>query len=94
VGYAFSSLEELGDGVFRKIRPALEITAFGANAVVLAPGVKSRRELGPGGLCHVEATTPRQIVNVRDEDLVLVVVGAKDGYVGRDGQPADASQLG
>jgi ribosomal protein S5 len=25
---------------------------------------------------------------------VLVVVGAKDGYVGRDGQPADPSQLG
>jgi hypothetical protein len=25
---------------------------------------------------------------------VLVVVGAKNGYVGRDGQPADASQLG
>ena len=120
MGHAFSSLEELGDGVFRKIRPALEITAFGANAVVLAPGVKSRphfheqqdelyfvhrgwarfllpgetRELGPGGLCHVEATTPRQIVNIGDEDLVLVVVGAKDGYVGRDGQPADASQLG
>ena len=52
------------------------------------------RELGPGGLCHVEAKTPRQIVNVGNEDLVLVVVGAKDGYVGRDGQPADVSKLG
>ena len=52
------------------------------------------RELGPGGLCHVEAATPRQIVSVGDEDLVLVVVGAKDGYIGRDGQPADASRLG
>jgi mannose-6-phosphate isomerase-like protein (cupin superfamily) len=120
VGYAFSSLEELGDGVFRKIRPALRITAFGANAVVLGPGIQSRphfheqqdelyfvhrgrarfllpgetRELGPGGLCHVEAKTPRQIVNIGDEDLVLVVVGAKDGYVGRDGQPVDPSTLG
>jgi mannose-6-phosphate isomerase-like protein (cupin superfamily) len=120
VGYAFSSLEELGTGVFRKIRPALGITAFGVNAVVLAPGVESRphsheqqdelyfvhqgrarfrlpgetRELGPGGLCHVEARTPRQIVNIGDEDLVLVIVGAKDGYVGRDGQPADPSGLG
>jgi uncharacterized cupin superfamily protein len=42
VGYSFSSLEELGDGVVRKIRPALEINAFGANAWVLAPGVESR----------------------------------------------------
>jgi hypothetical protein len=25
---------------------------------------------------------------------VLVVVGAKDGYVGRDGRPADPSKLG
>ena len=120
MGYAFSSLDELGDGVVRKIRPELGITAFGANAWVLAPGVEARphfheeqdelycvyrgrarfrlpgetRELGPGGLCHVEAATPRQIVSVGDEDLVLVVVGAKDGYVGRDGQPADPSQLG
>jgi mannose-6-phosphate isomerase-like protein (cupin superfamily) len=120
VGYAFSSLEELGDGVFRKIRAELGITAFGVNAVVLAPGVEARphsheqqdelyfvhrgrarfrlpgetRELGPGGLCHVESTTPRQVVSVGDEDLVLLVVGAKDGYVGRDGQPADPSQLG
>jgi mannose-6-phosphate isomerase-like protein (cupin superfamily) len=120
VGYAFSSVDELGDGVFRKIRQGLGITAFGANAVVLAPGVESRphfhddqdelyfvhrgraqfrfpgetRELGPGGMVHVEAQTPRQIVSVGDEELVLVVVGAKDGYVGRDGRPADPSQLG
>ncbi len=42
MGYAFSSVDELGDGVFRKIRPGLGITAFGVNAVVLAPGVESR----------------------------------------------------
>jgi mannose-6-phosphate isomerase-like protein (cupin superfamily) len=120
VGYAFSSLDELGDSVVRKIRPALEISAFGANGWVLAPGVESRphsheeqdelyfvhrgrarfrlpgetRELGPGGLCHVEAATPRQIVSIGDEDLVLIVVGAQGGYVGRDGQPADPSKLG
>ena len=52
------------------------------------------RELGPGGLCHVESTTPRQVTSVGDEDLVLLVVGAKGGYVGRDGQPADPSKLG
>ena len=52
------------------------------------------RELGPGGLCHVESTTPRQVTSVGDEDLVMLVVGAKDGYVGRDGAPADPAKLG
>ena len=48
-------------------------------------------ELGPGGLVHVESTTPRRVSNAGDEDLVLLVVGGKDGYVGRDGKTADAA---
>jgi mannose-6-phosphate isomerase-like protein (cupin superfamily) len=48
------------------------------------------RELGPGGLCHVESTTPRKVSNPSDtEDLVMLVVGGKDGYVERDGQLVD-----
>jgi mannose-6-phosphate isomerase-like protein (cupin superfamily) len=48
------------------------------------------RELGPGGLVHVEATTPRKVSNASDgEDLVLLVVGGKDGYVERDGHLVD-----
>jgi quercetin dioxygenase-like cupin family protein len=44
------------------------------------------RILGPGGLCHVESTTPRRVSNASEtEDLVLLVIGAKDGYVERDG---------
>ncbi len=46
-------------------------------------------ELGPGGVVHVESTTPRKISNRGDEELVLLIVGAKDGYVGRDGQLVD-----
>ncbi|HET7130327.1 MAG TPA: cupin domain-containing protein [Gaiellaceae bacterium] len=38
-----------------------------------------------GGLVHVESTTHRQISNRTDADLVLLVVGGKDGYVERDG---------
>ena len=39
MAYAISSLDELGEGYgFRKIRPALGVTAFGANALVMAPG--------------------------------------------------------
>jgi len=49
-----------------------------------------QRELGPGGLCHVESTTPRRVSNASaDEDLVVLVVGAAGGYVGRDGQMVD-----
>jgi len=47
------------------------------------------RELGPGGLVHVESTTPRKVSNGGDDDLVLLVVGGKDGYVERDGHLVD-----
>ncbi len=53
------------------------------------------RELGPGGLVHVESTTPRKFSNAGDDDLVVLVIGAKSGYVGRDGHlvdPADAER--
>ena len=120
MGYAFGMIDELGEGVFRKVRRELGVTAFGVNVLVIPAGVEARphfheeqdelyfvhagrakfalpgesRELGPGGLCHVESTTPRQITSVGEEDLVMLVVGAKDGYVGRDGRPADPSTLG
>jgi mannose-6-phosphate isomerase-like protein (cupin superfamily) len=51
------------------------------------------RELGSGGLCHVESTTPRKVTNVGDDDLVLLIVGGKGGYVGRDGQLVDMADL-
>jgi len=47
------------------------------------------RELGPGGLVHVEAATPRRMTNVGDDDLVVLVVGGSGGYVGRDGLLVD-----
>jgi quercetin dioxygenase-like cupin family protein len=116
-GYAFSSLEELGEGPgFRKIRAALAVTAFGVNGIVFPPGYEGfdhfhdtqdelyfvhrgrarvevggeTRELGEGGLVHVESTTPRRVSNASDtEELVLLVVGGKDGYVERDGHLVD-----
>ena len=51
------------------------------------------RDLGPGGLFHAESTTPRKISNGGEDDLVIVVVGGKDGYVGRDGQLVDPADL-
>jgi mannose-6-phosphate isomerase-like protein (cupin superfamily) len=54
------------------------------------------RELGAGGLLHVESSTPRKVSNASEtEDLVVLVVGGKDGYVERDGHlvdPADAER--
>jgi mannose-6-phosphate isomerase-like protein (cupin superfamily) len=116
MGYAFGSLDELGDGYgFRKIRRGLGVTAFGANAIVMPPGYDGFlhyhdtqdelyfvhrgtaqfevdgevRELGPGGIVHVESTTPRKFSNVGDDDLVVVAVGGKGGYVERDGHLVD-----
>ena len=51
------------------------------------------RLLGPGGLVHVTATTERCISNAGDDDLVLLVVGGKGGYVGRDGHLVDDADL-
>jgi uncharacterized cupin superfamily protein len=39
-----------------------------------------------GGLVHVESTTPRSVSNRTDDDLVVLIVGGKGGYVERDGQ--------
>jgi len=47
------------------------------------------RTLGPGGLVHVESTTPRKISNPGDEELVMLVIGGKGGYVERDGHLVD-----
>jgi quercetin dioxygenase-like cupin family protein len=42
--------------------------------------------LGPGGIARVDASTVRKVKNVGDDDALLVIVGGKDGYVGRDGR--------
>jgi mannose-6-phosphate isomerase-like protein (cupin superfamily) len=51
------------------------------------------RTVGEGGLVHVESTTPRRVSNHSDEDVVLLVVGGKGGYVERDGKLVDESEL-
>jgi mannose-6-phosphate isomerase-like protein (cupin superfamily) len=51
-------------------------------------GDGARHVLGPGGLARVDAATIRGLRNVGDTDAVFVVVGGKDGYIGRDAQLA------
>jgi mannose-6-phosphate isomerase-like protein (cupin superfamily) len=121
MAHRFGTLDELGEGYgFRKVRKALDVTAFGVNAIVYPPGFEGfhhfhdtqdelyfvhsglarfevdgeTRELGPGGLCHVESTTPRKVSNASEtDDLVLLVVGGKGGYVERDGHMVDEAEL-
>jgi uncharacterized cupin superfamily protein len=50
-------------------------------------------QLGPGGLFHAESTTPRKVSNVGEDDLVLLVVGGKDGYVERDGHMVNDADI-
>jgi quercetin dioxygenase-like cupin family protein len=116
-GYAFTSLDELGDGPgFRKVRSALGVSAFGVNGIVFAPGFEGfdhfhdtqdelyfvhrgrarvdvggeTREVEEGGLFHVESNVRRKVSNASDtEELVLLVLGGKDGYVQRDGHLVD-----
>ncbi len=50
--------------------------------------------VGPGGVVRVDPPTHRGMRNVGDGEAVVFVVGGKDGYVGRDGQPADGDPRG
>ena len=53
-------------------------------------GDGSTQRLAPGGLAWVDAPTSRKVRNVSEsEEAVYVVVGGKDGYVGRDGKLAE-----
>src|SRR5579864_5649767 len=51
------------------------------------------RDLGEGGLLHVESTTPRKLSNPFDEEAVLFIVGGCDGYVERDGHMVDEADI-
>ena len=121
-GYAIGHLDDMGDRYgFRKVRRALDVTAFGVNALVLPPNydagrhfhdeqqelyfvhsgtVEMRFEDGtihrmePGTAARVDAATVRGVANVGDEDAVILAVGGKDGYVGRDGRLPEGEERG
>jgi mannose-6-phosphate isomerase-like protein (cupin superfamily) len=48
--------------------------------------------LGPGGALRVDAQTQRRMSNAGGDDLVVFIVGGKDGYVGRDGRAPEGEQ--
>ena len=51
------------------------------------------RDIGEGGIFHVESTTPRKVSNPFDEDAVLFIVGGCNGYVERDGHLVDPADI-
>jgi uncharacterized cupin superfamily protein len=62
--------------------------------IAITFGDGTTHELGAGGLARVDAPTVRSIKNVGDADAIYVIVGAKGGYVGRDGRTADGLSAG
>lgn len=64
-----------------------ELYFLHSGQIAIEFGDGSSHELEPGGLAWVAASTVRSVRNLSDsEDAVYVVVGGKDGYVGRDGR--------
>jgi quercetin dioxygenase-like cupin family protein len=64
-----------------------ELYFLHSGRIAIEFGDGTSHELAPGGLARVDAPTVRKIRNLSDsEDAVYVVVGGKDGYVGRDGK--------
>jgi quercetin dioxygenase-like cupin family protein len=74
-----------------------ELYFLHSGRIAIEFGDGTSHELEPGGLAWVDAPTVRKIRNLSDsEDAVYVVVGGKDGYVGRDGKlpPDEESRFG
>src|SRR5262249_4949416 len=64
-----------------------ELYFLHSGRIAIEFGDGTSHELAPGGLARVDAPTVRKVRNLSDsEDAVYVVVGGKDGYVGRDGK--------
>ena len=55
-------------------------------------GDGSKHVLSEGGLARVDAATVRKLKNVGDTDALYVIVGGKDGYVGRGGRMPEGEE--
>jgi quercetin dioxygenase-like cupin family protein len=57
-----------------------------AGTIEMEFGDGSVETVSAGGFAWVDAPTSRQVRNAGDTDAIYVIVGGKDGYVGRDGR--------
>jgi|SRR5215218_97917 len=48
--------------------------------------------LGPGGIARIDAPVHRKVRNRGPAEATYVIVGAKGGYVGRDGRAPEGDQ--
>jgi mannose-6-phosphate isomerase-like protein (cupin superfamily) len=55
-------------------------------------GDGSVETIAAGGLARVDPATHRKIRNAGSAEAVYVIVGGKDGYVGRDGQVPEGEE--
>ncbi len=69
-----------------------EVYFVHAGAIEMEFGDGSIHRLGPGGVARVAAPTHRKVRSVGEGDAVYVVVGAKGGYVGRDGRTPEGEE--
>jgi mannose-6-phosphate isomerase-like protein (cupin superfamily) len=73
---------------FHDEQQELYFVHHGEMEMELGDGAKHR--IGEGGTARVDPSTIRKVRNTSEsEDLVYVVIGGKDGYVGRDGHQPD-----
>ena len=63
-----------------------------AGRVEMEFGDGSRHQLGPGSFARVDPATVRLVRNRGEEPAVYVIVGAKAGYVGRDGRVPEGEE--
>jgi len=69
-----------------------ELYLVHAGEIEIELGDGTVHKLGPGGLARVDAPVHRKIRNAGDVEATYVIVGAKGGYVGRDGQVPEGDQ--
>ena len=69
-----------------------EVYFVHAGRVEMEFGDGATQLLDAGGIARVDPATVRRVRNVGDVDAVYVVVGGRDGYVGRDGRVPDEGE--
>jgi mannose-6-phosphate isomerase-like protein (cupin superfamily) len=63
-----------------------------AGEVEIEFGDGTTHRLSAGGLARVDPATLRSLRNVGEGEATYLVVGGKDGYVGRDGRSPDEKE--
>ncbi|HWW89238.1 MAG TPA: cupin domain-containing protein [Solirubrobacteraceae bacterium] len=75
---------------YHDLQEELYFVHRGAIEIEFADG--SVEPLREGGFARVDASTARKIRNGGDIEAVYVIVGGKDGYIGRDGQVPEGEE--